>query len=131
MSNLLRTLLYVPGNNPGMVRDAGIYGADCVMFDLEDSVAVTEKDSARFLVSEALSSIDYPVDIYVRINSLDTEFGLEDLEAIVRTGKSGIRLPKAETGEEKKQAIVCECRRRTRTSRSVQAPYSWRLSANI
>ena len=100
MSNLLRTLLYVPGNNPGMVRDAGIYGADCVMFDLEDSVAVTEKDSARFLVSEALSSIDYPVDIYVRINGLDTAYGLEDLEAIVRTGKSGIRLPKAETGDD-------------------------------
>jgi hypothetical protein len=40
-------MLFVPGNNPGMLKDAGLYGADSLMFDLEDAVAVTEKDSAR------------------------------------------------------------------------------------
>ena len=44
---LRRSMMFVPGNNPGMIRDAHIYGADSIMFDLEDSVAYTEKDSAR------------------------------------------------------------------------------------
>ena len=59
MKQLRRTMLYVPGNNPGMIRDAYIYGSDSIMFDLEDSVSVDQKDSARFLVYEALHTIDY------------------------------------------------------------------------
>ena len=51
---LRRSMMFVPGNNPGMIRDAHIYGADSIMFDLEDSVAYTEKDAARFLVYNAL-----------------------------------------------------------------------------
>ena len=46
MSNqdrLRRTMLFVPGNNPAMLKDAGIYGADAIMFDLEDAVAISEK----------------------------------------------------------------------------------------
>ena len=42
---LRRSMMFVPGNNPGMIRDAHIYGADSIMFDLEDSVAYTEKDT--------------------------------------------------------------------------------------
>lgn len=104
---LRRTLLYVPGNNPGMLKDAGIYGADCILFDLEDSISVDAKDAARFLVAEALNSIDYgSAEIFVRINDLNTEWGKKDLRAIVQTGKAGIRLPKVETAEE-----VIECDR--------------------
>lgn len=107
MKQLRRTMLYVPGNNPGMIKDAGIYPADCIMFDLEDSVALTEKDSARFLVHEALTTLDYEgKEIIVRVNGLDTEMGKEDLEAIVRTGKAVIRLPKTETAED-----IIECER--------------------
>ena len=51
---LRRSMMFVPGNNPGMIRDAQIYGSDSIMFDLEDSVAYTEKDAARFLVYNAL-----------------------------------------------------------------------------
>ncbi len=40
---LRRTMMFVPGNNAGMVKDAGIYGADSIMFDLEDSVSMAEK----------------------------------------------------------------------------------------
>jgi citrate lyase subunit beta/citryl-CoA lyase len=99
-------MLYVPGNNPGMIKDAGIYPADCIMFDLEDSVSVAEKDAARFLVYEALTTIDYPgKEVLVRINALDSGLGREDLEAIVRTGKAIIRLPKAETAED---VLLCE-----------------------
>jgi citrate lyase subunit beta/citryl-CoA lyase len=103
---LRRTMLYVPGNNPGMIKDAGIYPADCIMFDLEDSVPVSEKDAARFLVYEALSAIEYQgKEILVRINPPDTETGREDLEAVVRTGKAIIRLPKTESAED---ILFCE-----------------------
>ena len=54
---LRRSMMFVPGNNPGMIRDAHIYGADSIMFDLEDSVAYTEKDAARLLVYNALRSV--------------------------------------------------------------------------
>lgn len=106
MKQLRRTMLYVPGNNAGMIKDAGIYPADCIMFDLEDSVSVAEKDSARFLVYEALMKIDYPgKEILVRVNALDSEAGIQDLEAIVRTGKAAIRLPKTETATD---VLQCE-----------------------
>ncbi len=103
---LRRTMLYIPGNNPGMIKDAYIYDNDCIMFDLEDSVALTEKDSARALVFEALTTIDYsPKETIVRINSLDSGLGIEDLEAMVRTRPDVIRLPKTETAQD---VIDCE-----------------------
>ena len=99
-------MLYVPGNNPGMIKDAGIYPADCIMFDLEDSVSVMEKDAARFLVCEALNTLDYGTkEVLVRVNSLDTDLGMQDLEAVVRTGKAAIRLPKTETEQD---VVVCD-----------------------
>ncbi len=101
MYKLRRTMMYVPGNHPGMVRDAHIYGADSIMFDLEDSVSIHEKDAARFLVYHALTSIDYEgVETVVRINGLDTPYGQEDLEAIVRAQPDIIRLPKTETAQD-------------------------------
>ncbi len=101
MTRLRRTMLYVPGNNPGMIRDAGIYPADSIMFDLEDSVSIAEKDSARFLVHEALGNLSYPgKELLVRINALDSEFGVQDLEAIVTTAKAAIRLPKTNNAQE-------------------------------
>ncbi|MGL5616860.1 MAG: citrate (pro-3S)-lyase subunit beta [Sarcina sp.] len=101
MYKLRRTMMYVPGSNAGMIKDAHIYGADSIMFDLEDSVAINEKDSARFLVYNALKSVDYEgVETVVRINGLDTPFGLEDLEAIVRARPNIIRLPKTETAQD-------------------------------
>ena len=59
MKRLRRSMLFVPGNNPGMIRDAHIYGSDSIMFDLEDSVSINEKDAARFLVYNALSNLKY------------------------------------------------------------------------
>lgn len=101
MFKLRRTMMYVPGNNPSMVKDAHIFGADTVMFDLEDSVSINEKDAARFLVYNALKTIDYEgTEIAVRINGLDTPFGLQDLEAIVRAKPDIIRLPKTEKAQD-------------------------------
>lgn len=93
--------MYVPGNNPAMLVDAGVYGADSLMFDLEDSVSVTEKDSARFLVYQMVKNMDYDgVEIVVRVNSLDSEHGKLDIEAMVRAGVDVIRLPKTETAKD-------------------------------
>ena len=100
MYKLRRTMMYIPGNNPGMIKDGHIYGADSIMFDLEDSVSLNEKDAARFLVYNALKTIDYEgVETVVRINGLDT-CGLEDLEAIVRAEPDVIRLPKTESAQD-------------------------------
>lgn len=97
MDKLRRTMMYIPGSNPGMIKDGHIYGADSLMFDLEDSVSIKEKDTARFMVYNALKSIDYEgTETVVRINGLDTPFGIDDLEAIVRAKPDIIRLPKTE-----------------------------------
>lgn len=106
MKRLRRTMLFVPGNNPGMIKDAGIYAQDAIMFDLEDSVSLAEKDAARFLVYEALMTMDYgDKELVVRINDPSAKGGREDLEAIVRTRRAVIRLPKTETAED---VLLCE-----------------------
>lgn len=106
MKRLRRSMLFVPGNNPGMLRDAYIYGSDSLMFDLEDSVSIREKDAARFLVYHALTSINYgQKELVVRINDLASGLGVKDLEAIVRAKPHVIRLPKTETA---KDLLDCE-----------------------
>lgn len=94
---LRRTMMFVPGNNPGMLINAGIYGADTIIFDLEDSVALSEKDAARHLVYNAMKSITYSCEVAVRINHISTPFGYKDLETILAVKPDLIRLPKAET----------------------------------
>ncbi len=101
MSRLRRSMMFVPGNNPGMIRDAHIYGSDCIMFDLEDSVSINEKDAARFLVYKALTSLKYgKKELVVRINDLGSGLGVTDLEAMVRAQPDVIRLPKTETAQD-------------------------------
>ena len=69
MERLRRTMMFVPGSNAAMLRDAPLYGADSIMFDLEDAVSLKEKDSARVLVHFALKTFDYSnVETVVRIN---------------------------------------------------------------
>lgn len=95
---LRRTMMFVPGNNPSMIKDAGIYGADSIMFDLEDSVSLTEKDAARMLVFQAIQTVDFNnTEIVVRINEITSEFGRADVFAMVKAGVDVIRLPKTET----------------------------------
>ena len=93
--------MFVPGNNPGMMQDAYIYGPDSIMLDLEDSVTMAEKDTARLLVHNALKTIDYGnTEMVVRINPLNTPYGKKDIEAVVKAGVHVIRMPKTETAEE-------------------------------
>ncbi|HFI0463561.1 TPA: citrate (pro-3S)-lyase subunit beta [Streptococcus suis] len=108
MERLRRTMMFVPGSNPGMLRDAALYGADAVMFDLEDSVSLKEKDTSRTLVHFALKTFDYSgLETVVRINGLDT-CGAQDIEAVVSAGVNVIRLPKTETAQDIKdvEAVI-------------------------
>ena len=98
---LRRTMMFIPGNNPAMIKDAYIYGCDSIMFDLEDSVSPFEKDAARSLVFHALTTVDYGTkEKVVRVNALDTPVGIADLEAMVRAHVDVIRLPKTEKPED-------------------------------
>ena len=102
---LRRSMLFVPGNNPGIIRDVHIYKPDSVMFDLEDAIAITEKDSARFLVHNMLKKLsDYytelGIETVVRINGLATEFWRQDLEAVVTGGVEVVRIPMTESPED-------------------------------
>ncbi len=86
----------MPGNNPGMLVSADILGADSIIFDLEDSVSLDQKDAARNLVRNALSFLEFEnSEISVRINPVDTPYWESDLEAIIPTGISAIVVPKA------------------------------------
>ena len=92
MERLRRTMMFVPGANAAMLRDAPLYGADSIMFDLEDAVSLKEKDSARTLVHFALKTFDYS-------NGLDTT-GALDIEAVVLAGVDVVRLPKTENAQD-------------------------------
>jgi len=99
-------MLYIPGNNPAMLQQGGVYGADSLLLDLEDAVAINQKDAARILVRNILKNINfYGAEICVRVNHIDTPFGMEDLEEIVPLQPDAIRFPKTETTEELERLI--------------------------
>ena len=52
-----RSMLFVPGNNPKMMTNCGFFGADAIIFDLEDAVSPDEKDAARLLVKYAVKNV--------------------------------------------------------------------------
>jgi citrate lyase subunit beta/citryl-CoA lyase len=97
---LLRTMLFVPGNAPGKLLNAGIYNADSIVIDLEDAVSVNEKDAARDLARNAFKYIEYPCPVGVRINHIGTPFGWDDLEEMIKVRPAFFRLPKSEDVED-------------------------------
>jgi len=100
-----RSLLYIPGNNPGMIQNCAIYGSDGVLLDLEDSISISEKDSARKLVKHALRTLDFgAVERVVRINGRDTPFFEDDLEEIVPAAPDAVRIPKIDSPEDVRAA---------------------------
>jgi citrate lyase subunit beta/citryl-CoA lyase len=128
MSKLRRSMLFLPGANAAMLSTAFIYRPDSIMFDLEDAVALREKDTARMLVFHALQHPMYQdIETVVRINPLSTPFGLLDLEAAVRAGVDVIRLPKTDTPddiyelESHLERIEQECAREVGSTRVMAA----------
>ncbi|MCK4303616.1 MAG: citrate lyase ACP [Candidatus Eisenbacteria sp.] len=92
-----RSRLYLPGNNPDLMTNAGLFAPDGIILDLEDSVSPAEKDSARILVRNALRAVDFGgAERMVRINPLPE--GLNDLPALVPHHVNMVLVPKAESG---------------------------------
>lgn len=96
---LRRSLLFIPANNPAMLQNADVFDADAVIFDLEDAVSLTEKDSARILLTHYLNFFPYEknFEVIVRINSYDyKEYFYEDLNLLPFDKIDTIVLPKAD-----------------------------------
>jgi len=90
-----RSRLYIPGNQPKLMISGGLYGADGLILDLEDSVPPAEKDAARLLVRNALVALDWgSSERMVRINQ--GAVGEEDLAAIAAHNPHTVLLPKVE-----------------------------------
>jgi len=90
--------LYLPGNTPGLMINAGLHSADGIILDLEDSVAPEKKDESRFLVRNALRQVNfYGAERMVRINQ--GERGIEDLLYVIPHNVHLILIPKCEHGE--------------------------------
>ena len=90
-----RSMLFLPGNTPNMLINGYCLGADSVIFDLEDAVSPAEKDAARLLVRNTIRYMDFgKCELIVRINSIDTPYWKEDLQAIMPYQPSLVLLPK-------------------------------------
>ena len=95
----LRSFLFAPGNHPRKVEKVFQVGADVVILDLEDAVAIAEKPATRATIVEALRKPHRGLG-YVRVNSLDTEFAWGDFAAVIGAWVDGIMLPKVETADQ-------------------------------
>lgn len=93
----LRSLLFVPGDRPDRMEKALGAGADALILDLEDAVAPQNKQVARHEVAHFLNQHN-GARIFVRVNPLDSEENVKDLNAILPSHPDGIVLPKAEGG---------------------------------
>ena len=91
-----RSFLFAPGNHPRRVEKAFTLGADVVVLDLEDSVAISDKPAARKPVAEALARPRKGRG-YVRVNAMGTPFCFRDLLETIGKGVDGVVLPKVES----------------------------------
>lgn len=94
--------LYLPGNTPSLMINAGIHRPDGIILDLEDAVAPAKKYEARFIVRNALRNVDfYGAERMVRINQVPA--GLDDLEFLVPHNVNLILVPKCESADHIRQ----------------------------
>ncbi len=95
MDRLRRSMLFVPGGNEKLLSKAIGLDVDALILDLEDSVAVDKKASARMAVAETLRSVDFgKKEKLVRVNSIAGEYGRSDISAILRSKPDTILVPK-------------------------------------
>jgi citrate lyase subunit beta/citryl-CoA lyase len=97
-----RSLIFIPGNNPRFLEKSKTINSDILCFDLEDSVPMDEKESARILVNKTIREINImdqsgkKILIAVRINAPGTEMAIDDLKKIITEGIDAIVIPKVE-----------------------------------
>ena len=101
---LLRSLLFIPGNQAKMLQKASTFAPDVYIPDLEDSVADTDKADARRIVSEHLSLFTNSNKLVIpRVNSLETGLFELDVSSLINTGIDGISVGKIYTSDDIKQ----------------------------
>jgi citrate lyase subunit beta/citryl-CoA lyase len=96
---VLRSLLFAPGNHPRKLEKVGTFGSDAIVLDLEDAVAEAEKDAARGLVRDALATYGTSTVRIVRVNGYDTGRMEDDLQAVACKELDGVMVPKVERPE--------------------------------
>ncbi len=94
-NQLLRSLLFAPGNHPRKVAKVASFGADAIVLDLEDAVAVGEKESTRAPIRAALPTYRDTV-VMVRVNGLSTGLCLADLDAVICPALDAVLVPKVD-----------------------------------
>jgi citrate lyase subunit beta/citryl-CoA lyase len=92
---LLRSLLFAPGNQPRKLAKVASFGADAIVLDLEDAVAVGEKEAARAAVRAALPTYRDTL-VMARVNGPTTAWFAEDIPAVVVPGVHAILIPKVD-----------------------------------
>ncbi len=109
-----RSMLFLPGNSPNILINAEYLGADSIILDLEDAVAPTEKDGARILVRNALTSMGYTREKIVRINPVESPYWKEDLNQIIPARPDLIMPTKVSCKEDVEQvsAYIAQVERR-------------------
>jgi citrate lyase subunit beta/citryl-CoA lyase len=95
-----RSALYMPASNARAIAKSRELPVDVVILDLEDSVAPSQKESARRQAVEAVTSGGFGSrEVVIRINGFDTPWHVDDLQAAVRAAPHGILVPKVESPE--------------------------------
>lgn len=97
---MVRSLLFVPGNNHRFIEKARTLNADIVCLDLEDSVPPAEKDKAREMIRNVLNTGRFEAEVYVRVNPFDSNLIHDDIKAVLCNRLDGIVIPKVNTPEE-------------------------------
>lgn len=106
----MRSYLFVPGDSERKLEKSLSSGADCLLIDLEDSVALSQKPAARAMTAEFIArqraqSHDGP-GLIIRVNPLSSQMTDDDLSAIMASRPDGILLPKSESGADVQQLSV-------------------------
>ncbi|MBW2041860.1 MAG: CoA ester lyase [Deltaproteobacteria bacterium] len=98
MIRILRSMLYVPANSWRMINNATGEGADAVILDLEDGCPMPEKETGRVFARDSIPMLkEHGLDVFVRVNSLETELTETDIGYVTVQGLDGIMLAKTES----------------------------------
>lgn len=96
-----RSCLYMPGANPRALEKAKSLAADMLILDLEDAVLPDAKEEARNVVLSVVKERAYGSrEVVIRINSLDSQWGKDDIAMVASSGADGILVPKVQSGDE-------------------------------
>lgn len=89
-----KSWFFIPGSKEKFLAKAPELKADTIIFDLEDSVVIEEKDQAREKIKPWLNNKDISSKKYVRVNEVNSTFFIDDIRALVNENLDGIILPK-------------------------------------